>query len=184
MLLKGLQDVNSAPDAREAADMVLLRLIHAADMPDPASLISQLSSGVSGSGTRPGHAGSSGPTARLPSDFRALVALLEDNKKPLLAQQLHDHVRLARYNPPELVLKPARPLGHDWPRELAMALKSITGTSWQVSLTDDAGEPSLMDQEKMAMERVRTDVLADPNVQAVMDAFPGAELESYSTRGF
>ena len=60
-----------------AADMVLLRLIHAADMPDPASLISQLSSGASGSGTCPGHAGSSEPTARPPSDFRALVALLE-----------------------------------------------------------------------------------------------------------
>jgi hypothetical protein len=26
-------------------------------------------------------------------------------------------------------------------------------------------------------------VLADPNVRAVMDAFPDSELESYSTRG-
>ena len=37
MLLKGLQDVDVAPDPREAAEMALLRLIHAADMPDPAS---------------------------------------------------------------------------------------------------------------------------------------------------
>ena len=29
----------------------------------------------------------------------------------------------------------------------------------------------------MAEERVRADVLADPNVRAVMDAFPDAELE-------
>jgi DNA polymerase-3 subunit gamma/tau len=35
----------------------------------------------------------------------------------------------------------------------------------------------------MAEERVRADVLADPNVQAVMDAFPGSELESFTTRG-
>src|SRR6476646_1275172 len=37
MLLKGLQDVDAAPDPREAAEMALLRLIHAADLPDPAS---------------------------------------------------------------------------------------------------------------------------------------------------
>jgi DNA polymerase-3 subunit gamma/tau len=88
-----------------------------------------------------------------------------------------------RYAPPELVLKPARPLGGDWPRELAGILKSVTGASWDVSLSDEVGEPSLLDQEKIAKERVRADVLADPNVRAVMDAFPDAELESFTTRG-
>jgi DNA polymerase-3 subunit gamma/tau len=68
-------------------------------------------------------------------------------------------------------------------RELSLALKSATGASWQVSLSDENGEPSLLDQEKMAEERVRADVLADPNVRAVMDAFPDSELESFSTRG-
>ena len=48
-----------------------------------------------------------------------------------------------------------------------------------MSLSDEAGEPSLLDQEKIAEERVRADVLADPNVRAVMDAFPDAELESF-----
>src|SRR6476660_3185347 len=43
MLLKALQDVVIAPDPREAAEMALLRLIHAADMPDPASLMAKLS---------------------------------------------------------------------------------------------------------------------------------------------
>ncbi len=39
MLLKGLSDVNSAPDPHEAATMAILRLIHSADLPDPAALI-------------------------------------------------------------------------------------------------------------------------------------------------
>jgi DNA polymerase-3 subunit gamma/tau len=34
----------------------------------------------------------------------------------------------------------------------------------------------------MAEERVRSEVLADPNVRSVMEAFPTAELESYSTK--
>jgi DNA polymerase-3 subunit gamma/tau len=185
MLLKGLQDVAIAPDPREAAEMALLRLIHAADLPDPATLMAKLSG--EGAVAIPSAAQSgkaAGPSARIPGDFRALVKLLRDHGKQILAQQLHDQVGVVRYAPPELVLKPARPLGGDWPRELAAQLKSLTASSWQVSLSDEAGEPSLLDQEKIAEERVRADVLADPNVQAVLDAFPDAQLENFDgTRG-
>src|SRR5690242_12740767 len=188
MLLKGLQDVEIAPDPREAAEMALLRLIHAADMPDPASLIARLTgegsvSDPAASSSSASSLKSSAPSASIPADFPALVQRLEQSGKHQLALQLHDQVGLVRYAPPEIAVKPLRPLGTDWPRELALALKSATGASWQVALSDDAGEPSLLDQEKMAEERVRADVLADANVRAVMDAFPDAELESYSTKG-
>jgi DNA polymerase-3 subunit gamma/tau len=184
MLLKGLQDVAIAPDPREAAEMALLRLIHAADMPDPASLMAKLSGERAVAVAAQAPAGkSSGTAARLPTDFQGLVIAVERGGKHLLAQQLHDQVSLVRYEPPELVLKPVRPLGTDWSRDVATALKSVTGATWQVSLSHEAGEPSLLDQEKIAEERVRADVLTDPSVRAVMDAFPGAELETYSTRG-
>jgi DNA polymerase-3 subunit gamma/tau len=119
----------------------------------------------------------------VPRDFAALIDLVEKSGKHLLAQQLHDQVGLVRFAPPELVLKPTRPLGGDWPRDLAAALKSATGANWQVSLSDEPGEPSLLDQEKIAEERVRSDVLADPSVQAAFEAFPDASLESFSTKG-
>ncbi len=184
MLLKGLQDVDASPDPREAAEMALLRLIHAAELPDPASLLQRLSGegAVASPAAAPVARGSTTP-AQLPADFRGLIARLEQSGRHQLALQLHDQVGLVRYAPPELLLKPSRPLGGDWSRDLAVALKSATGATWQVTLSDEAGEPSLLDQEKMAEERVRADVLADPNVQAVMDVFPDAELESYSVRG-
>jgi DNA polymerase-3 subunit gamma/tau len=183
MLLKGLQDVEIAPDPREAAEMALLRLIHAADMPDPASLVAKLTGETAAVSSSAPAAKPPGTSAQLPADFPALVRLLEQSGKHNLAVQLHDQVGLVRYAPPELVVRPAKPLGGDWPRQLALDLKSITGTVWQVSFADEPGEPSLLDQEKMAEERVRADVLADPNVRAVMDAFPDAELETFSTRG-
>lgn len=185
MLLKGLQDVDVAPDPREAAEMALLRLIHAADMPDPAALIARLSgegaeiTAVAAPAASKGKAAS----ASMPTDFAGLVRRLEAAGKHQLAIQLHDQVGLVRYAPPDLVLRPVRPLGQDWPRDLMLALKSATGTVWNVTLSDEPGEPSLLDQEKMAEERVRAEVLADPNVRAVIDAFPDAELESFSTRG-
>jgi len=183
MLLKGLSDVQVAPDPQEAATMALLRLIHAADLPDPAAVLTRLSEESGGSPSARGpQAKPSASEARssLPADFKALVKLLEDNGKHQFAQQLHDQVGLVRFAPPGLVLKPMRPLGPNWSRELAGELKAITGSSWQISLGDQASEPSLLDQEKMAEEQVRAEVLSEPNVRAVMEAFPEATLESFA----
>jgi DNA polymerase-3 subunit gamma/tau len=184
MLLKALSDVEIAPDPREAAAMALLRLIHAADLPDPASVLARLS-GQSSAAAAPSPAppASSGQTAQLPADFNGLIQALESNGRHQLAVQLHDQVGLVRYAPPDLVLKPLRPLGPDWPRDLTVALKDVTNARWQVSLSDEESEPSLLQQEKMAEERVRAEVLADPAVQAAMEAFPDATLESFSTKG-
>ncbi len=42
MLLKGVAEVETAPDRREAAEMVLIRLCHVADLPPPGELVRQL----------------------------------------------------------------------------------------------------------------------------------------------
>ena len=107
MLLKGLQDVAIAPDPREAAEMALLRLIHAADMPDPAALLARLS----GEGQRPRRRsscaqGRPGRWRSFPPISRRWSSASKAAASTSLAVQLHDQVGLVRYAPPELVLKP------------------------------------------------------------------------------
>ncbi|HEX6741311.1 MAG TPA: DNA polymerase III subunit gamma/tau [Sphingomicrobium sp.] len=183
LLLKGLQDVQEAPDPREAAEMALLRLIHAADLPDPAALMAKLS-GEGTASSMPTPAGkASGPSAQIPGDFPALIEFLERRGQHGLAADLHDRVGLVRYAPPELAVRLTRPLGSEWSQLLAKALKDTTGARWQITLSDEPAEPSLLDQQKIAEERVRAEILNDPNVRAVMEAFPGAELEPSSTKG-
>jgi len=46
ILLKGLQEAQHAPDAKAAAEMAVMRLIYAADLPDPARLIREIQSGA------------------------------------------------------------------------------------------------------------------------------------------
>nr|WP_294915295.1 DNA polymerase III subunit gamma/tau [uncultured Neokomagataea sp.] len=59
MLLKGVGEVEQAPDRRQAAEMILIRLCHAALLPTPDRLIRQLTeSAPEGGGS--GRAGSSG----------------------------------------------------------------------------------------------------------------------------
>jgi DNA polymerase-3 subunit gamma/tau len=45
LTLKGVGEVQSAPNALQAAQMALVRLAHAADLPAPAALVRQLTSG-------------------------------------------------------------------------------------------------------------------------------------------
>jgi DNA polymerase-3 subunit gamma/tau len=96
-----------------------------------------------------------------------------------LAQQLHDYVGLVRYAPPELVLRPVRPVG-ELLRELAAALHSLTGMRWQVGTSDEPAEPTLLEQEEADADRVRQQVLESPMVKAAFEAFPDAELASYT----
>jgi len=179
LLLKGLEDVRIAPDPHEAATMALLRLIHAADMPDPSALAAMLTGAtVPAAASAPPAAVPPVAKASLPDDYPSLVDAVEKQGKQLLGVQLRDHVGLVSFELGELVLKPLKPLGPDFPRELAAAAKAATGRSWQVRLTDEGGSPSLQQQEVMAEEQMRAAVLEEPNVRALLDEFPDATLES------
>lgn len=57
MLVKGVREVESAPDRRAAADMVLIRLCYVADLPSPEDLVKRLSA------TQDGGEGTCGPSA-------------------------------------------------------------------------------------------------------------------------
>ena len=179
MLLKGLDDIATAPEPREAAAMALLRLIHAADLPDPAVLLAKLSGSDAPRTSQPSPSASPSGEQPPPSNYRELVDRLHGGGKIILAQELHDQVGLVRFAPPELVLKPLRPLGADWTRDLGAALKEVTGSRWTVSFTDQGGEPSLHQQEQIAEATMRSAVLDEPTVRAVLETFPGASLDSY-----
>jgi DNA polymerase-3 subunit gamma/tau len=116
----------------------------------------------------------------MPTDFRALVELVATGGKPHLAQQLHDYCGLVRYAPPELALKPTKALSGDFVRELTAALKGLTRADWTITLGEGEAEPSLLEQERMAADRERQDVLETALVQAAFEAFPGAELAGYT----
>ena len=180
LLLKGHDEVTRAGHPGEAADMALLRLVHAGQLPDPGELARKLEAGEAVTVPRvAAPAASSGPTSALlpiPADFPGLIRLLEQGRKQQMGQQLHDFAGLVRYAPPELTLKAVKPLPNDFARDLAAALKGLTGASWQVELTDDVAAPSLFDQDRQRENEARDAILADPAVRAAFEAFPDAEL--------
>jgi len=174
LLLKGLAEVHGAPMPLEAAEMALLRVIHASDLPDPGALLERLAGGEA----VPARAAAApaAPTA-MPATFRDMVEALEAKGRRHLAQQLHDYARPIAYAPPELVLSLKGPIAT---RDLALALKEVTGQAWQVRTEDEGGEPTLQEQEQAAKKAQEQAVLETPLVKAALEAFPGAELARYN----
>jgi DNA polymerase III subunit gamma/tau len=178
LLLKGHDEVTRAADPGETADMALLRIIHASQLPDPGELVRKLESGVTLQASAPVPAAASS----IPADFQALIALIEQSGKRLMAQQLHDFVGLVRFAPPDLEIRATKPLSADFARDLATALKSITGTTWTVALSEAEAAPSLLDQDTARENTARDAVLAEPIFLAAKDAFPDAALIDYEQR--
>ncbi len=79
LLLKGIAEVQSAPKPLAAADMLLVRLCYAADLPTPDEIIRQAGDGGSRGQDRPsslGGGGSSGST-------RAMLATVQSAPQPI-----------------------------------------------------------------------------------------------------
>jgi DNA polymerase III subunit gamma/tau len=184
LLLRGHDEVARAALPIEAAEMALLRVVHASTLPDPGELARQLASGAVPSAPAP--AAPAPPPADAPpvapASFAALVDAIEADRAQALAAQLRHKARLIRYDPPRLVFSGSRPMAADMLAELGQALKRLYGQPWTVTLDDVPGEPTLHEAQVAADEAVRQAILNHPMIQSARDAFPDAELEDWPGR--
>jgi DNA polymerase-3 subunit gamma/tau len=193
MLLKGIAEVDQAPDRRAAAEMVLIRLCHVADLPPPGELVRRLTERPP---SEPGPTGSGGATGgrvlavangapmamaapaaapRLAS-YRDVVALVAELREPVLHGYLRNAVHLVRFAPGVIELRPEPDAPRDLAANLGRVLQEATGTRWTIAFSKAPGEQTL-DQQAHVLDIARRGAAADhPLVRAIMDAFPGAVL--------
>ncbi len=180
LLLKGHDEVRGAPDPLVAARMALLRVQHAADMPDPGTLAKKLEE-IAARGPVAAPPGEASPAAAAPAapqgqDWPGLIELVEQSGQFRLAQLMHDWVRVISLAPGELVYALAPGYPGDATAELRDALLRATGERWQVTRGEGDAAPSLKEAKDAARDAARAQVLRDPLVEAAFAAFPGAEL--------
>ncbi|WP_374283985.1 DNA polymerase III subunit gamma/tau [Novosphingobium sp.] len=188
LLLKGHDEVRTAPDPLVAAKMALLRVLHAADMPDPGALVKKLedlaaqggATFAAPAGAPP--AGQGAPAAAAPppalagQDWKALVERVDQSGQLRVAQVMHDWVRVIDLKPGELLYTLAPGFSGDVGADLRDALLRATGERWQVTRGEGDARPTLRELAEQAREADREALLRSPLVEATMAAFPGAEI--------
>ena len=188
LLLKGLSEIRDAPQPRQAADMAVLRICHAAGMPDPEQLAKLLDGSGAASVVQaraPAAEAQTPPVANLSpvqniQDYVSLVRLFEAQREALMVKQLTDDVALVRFADGELELAPLRPLPVGFAAAVAKHVSDWTGTSWKVTLAAVASGGSLRQEAEVRAADARVMALQDPMVGAFLTAFPGGELLAVS----
>ncbi|MFX0546457.1 DNA polymerase III subunit gamma/tau [Roseovarius sp. S1116L3] len=108
--------------------------------------------------------------------FHHVVEVIRANRDVKLLVEVETCVQLAAYQPGRIEFVPTEGAPHDLAQRLGAALQRWTGNRWAVTLVNEGGEKTIAakrDAEEMAL---RSEAEGHPLVQAVKDAFPGAEI--------
>jgi len=182
LLLKGHEEVRSAPDPLISLEMALLRVLHAADMPDPGKLarrIEQIASQPSAPASQTAGEASPAPVAHstmASTDWAELVDGVDHAGQMHVAEMMRSRMRLIELGPERLVYQKADNFPDDPGPDVKEALFKLTGKRWAVEQSAAAGQPTLREQAEAEAKAIRDATLSDPLVKAAFDAFPDAEL--------
>jgi DNA polymerase III subunit gamma/tau len=226
MLLKGIAETQAATRPAAAAEMVLVRIAYAADLPTPDEAIRMIeqnggSSPVVTSNAAPRGAPSpamsssaiassmmasppvrpQGPTlaavgggamrpqmitaqpapqnrppALRVASFPELVALAGKNRDVLTKGALETDVRLVRFEDGRLEIALERHAQRTLVTDLSRKLEEWTGRRWTVVVSNEAGQPTLREQNLQAKNERERIAEADPRVQEVLARFPGTKV--------
>ncbi len=199
MLLKGLDECRTAPDSRDATEMLLIRLASVRDLPPPGDLARLLGREPvqTADHQMPRHSLSrkteyplSGeplavnapsavalPTQRTaPMSLDALVRVLRTHGEQVLAARLHQSTHLLGLEPGRLELRIEPDLPNDFANKLSTALTRCLGSRWVVAIGTEAGAPTLAEQEDERRRAAVKRAQSDPGLQGLIQLFPGASL--------
>ncbi len=208
ILLKGLFEVRDAVRPIAAAEMALIRLAHAADLPPTDKLVRELLDADDAElRTRaPAPVAPSAPRASLPPAGQVatartaplrqtsqeavpalrtlddIVALAATKGASVLKVHLENDVHFVRLEPGQVELRPGPRAPRTLAGDLAQKLKEWTGTRWVVTLAREGGAPTLAEQRREHHAAQLEAVAQDPLVRAALDRFPGAEIVGVHNR--
>jgi DNA polymerase-3 subunit gamma/tau len=205
ILTKGYAEVKDSEKPVQAAEMVLVRLAYASDLPTPDEALRMLKDGTGavGGGGAPKSAPTSAPRLSLAAEGGARsrpvaqaehaveaapssgprlstledVAALAAEKRDLkIKHAVENYVRLVRLQEGRFEIALAPGATPGITTELSAKLTEWTGNRWFVALSSEKGGPTLAELAAAKKVALVQDVRSDPLVAAVLSRFPGAEI--------
>ncbi len=194
ILLKGVPEIQHAFNPQLALEMLIIRLLYVSDQPTPGDVLKQLKDGSTVSmgapsggsaprGTTIMSGGSAAVAAALGetetasvNNFNAVVALFGQHREIILQSQIMNFVHVVKFEQGHLSLRLKEGAPHGLVGQMSDRLSQWTGRRWVISLSREAGEPTLADARQGQQQDVLNEVKAHPVVSEVLKAFPGAKI--------
>ncbi len=200
MLLKGITEVSYAGQPLLAAEMVLIRLAHAADFPTGEDLLKLTkqatpeksapiimaqpikrdiapTESVGSLAIKPEASAPQNPTEmRAFSTFADIIALAVEKRDVKFKGDIERLVRPIRISPGQIELAMEQGASPGLPGEISRKLEAWTGRRWMVLVAKEGGDKPLAMQKKDAKESAFREAREDATVQAILKRFPGSAV--------
>jgi len=196
ILIKGIEETRQSPRPQGSAEMTLLRLACAIDMPPIEDVLKRLSDGGAVAAPRaqpptPPRGGAQGlaiasvgapaPQAAKPAgpvlrNFQDVVALAREKRDVRLVQALEQDVRIASFEPGRIECAIREGADKAVAQSLAKTLGEWTGERWLVSVVAGAKAPTLREVADAKAAEKEEALAAHPLVGAILKRFPGAKI--------
>ncbi|MGO9476200.1 MAG: DNA polymerase III subunit gamma/tau [Rhodomicrobium sp.] len=199
MLLKGLDEASRAPRPFSAAEMLIIRMCYAAQLPSPADIVGDLAGkpaarserkentrhGAGGAAPAPVRAqttaGAAVPAAAQFASFEDIVAQAAQLRDIKLKIALEEQAELVKFRPGFIELHLLDGTPQNLAQDLSRKMQSWTGERWVVSLSEERGLEPLGVRRRAEAAQAVEDVRKHPAVKNVLHHFPDAEIKSVRT---
>ncbi|MBI4921156.1 MAG: DNA polymerase III subunit gamma/tau [Devosia nanyangense] len=203
ILFKGFDEVKSAGNGLQAAEMVLVRLAYASELPSPDELIAKLQNapaqqpggaqalphrGTIGGGPQamrqpdPARRYEAAPTPAPqgfanPRSYLELVTLAGEKRDLLLKTALETQMRPVAFREKSIEVALVEGADPAIIQMLSARLKLWTGQVWGVSVSTRPAEgPTLRDVKDERIAQAKSEAVEDPLVKAILEMFPGSKV--------
>lgn len=206
MLIKGMNEMQTAPVPIDALEMILIRIAYSANLPSPAELLESVKKKSESGTLRPanfsaGNTPAAAQTAAAPvsapaavstptqtvinapfSDINGLIKHLENQKQPRLAYALRHDIEVVEFSPGLIKFKAADRVGNDTLAALNKILEETTGGKWALDIVPGEVGRTVADIENEQKEKDKKNVAETPLVKAILEEFRGARIENLTRK--
>ena len=112
-----------------------------------------------------------------PVTLEQIAKLAADTGRDRLHRFLTGDVRLTRFEPGRIEFNTRAGASGDMVQALREFLNSATARSWTVTVANEAGAPTLEQQQQEGARDSKAEAAGHPLVKAVLETFPGSTIE-------
>lgn len=105
-----------------------------------------------------------------------MVDWVGHQREGILHAHLLQDIHLVSFSPPNLTFRLSQKVSKNIPQQLQSLLKKETGETWMIAISDEIGHPTLYEKAKSLQEERRNEILQEPLVKMLVEAFPGTSL--------
>lgn len=115
------------------------------------------------------------------TEFTHVIELIKSRRDVKLLVEVENFLRLVKYSPGRIEFQLTEDAPQDFVSRFANRLQSWTGTRWGVTVVSDGGGATLAEERAAHRDDLQGQALQHDMVQAVLLAFPGAEIRDVKT---